>query len=253
MDLAKKINSYLTRLEEINFVKKTPGILHDYEKDYPQFKELEDNYETVRKECEALLAIKEQIHDVQGMAGNDTQGGIHGIQWKSFMFKAGRFIEENCEMCPETARIIKKIPRIKQAFFSILYPNQYIVPHKGYYNGFMRYHMGIIIPDNNEHNKCWLRVHTDPYDNKIYDKASIHKGEAYHWKNGKGIIFNDNYLHDASNETDEIRVVLWIDVVRKYPIWLDWLNRLMLNIAYQTRFAKKIAEEAKIKKGAKAA
>ena len=162
------------------------------------------------------------------------------------MFKAGHFIEENCELCPETAHLLKKIPRIRQAFFSILYPNQYITPHRGYYQGFLRYHLGVIIPDNNEDNKCWIRVNDDLVDNKNYDKSSMDRGKTYHWKNGEGIIFNDNYLHDASNETDEIRVVLWIDVVRKFPFWFDWLNLLLLKIGYQTKAARKVAEEAKV-------
>ncbi|MGB0523357.1 MAG: aspartyl/asparaginyl beta-hydroxylase domain-containing protein [Flammeovirgaceae bacterium] len=242
------INGIYRGFERLGLLKRTPAFLRNYEEEYPYFKELEQNHSIVREECEALLGIKEQLHDVQGMAGTRTVGGIHSIQWKSFMFKAGEFVEENCMLCPETAKILKRIPNIKQAFFSILYPNQYIKSHRGYYYGFMRYHLGVIIPDNNREKKCWLRVHDDIHDNDAFDRSTVTKGEKYFWKNGEGIIFNDNYIHDASNESDEIRVVLWIDVERKLPIWINWFNKLLLKMAYKSKQAKNVFENAKLYK-----
>ncbi|MFY0599728.1 MAG: aspartyl/asparaginyl beta-hydroxylase domain-containing protein [Cyclobacteriaceae bacterium] len=247
MNFQKFVNDIFLNLEKKGLIKKTSGILREYEKEYPFFKELETNYDIIRKECEALLTIKEQLNDMEGVAGKKTQGGIYIAKWKSFMFKSGSFIDENCELCPQTSEILKRVPRIKQAFFSILYPNQHIKPHRGYYQGFMRYHLGVIVPDNNVEKKCWLRVNDDPEDNKKYDKSTMHKGESYHWKNGEGVIFNDNYLHDAANESDEIRVILWLDVYRRLPFWIDWLNILILYIAYRTKRVKAIAEKAKVK------
>lgn len=247
MNALTRINKFFIGLEESGLVKRTPGILTNYKEQYPHFQELESNYEEIRRECEHLLSYDNKLHDVEGMAGQQTIGGIHQARWKSFMFKAGSFIDENCNLCPETARMLKKIPGIKQAFFSIVYPNQYIKPHRGYYYGFLRYHLGVIIPENNQNNRCWLRIHDDPQDNKNYDKTTIGKGRKYYWKNGEGIIFNDNYLHDASNESDEIRVVLWIDVVRKFPFWINWLNLLALSIAYSMKKVKKIEDQAVVK------
>lgn len=239
------VNNFFKGIERLKLIQRTPGIVTDYENEYPEFRELEENHAIIKKECENLLSMKEDINDVQGMAGDNTVGGIHNIEWKSFMFKAGSFIEENCELCPETARMLKKIPGIRQTFFSILYPNQYIKPHRGYYYGFLRYHLGVIIPNNNKDKKCWIRVNEDVIDNRNFDKNSLEKGSKYYWKNGEGVIFNDNYLHDAANETDEIRVIMWIYVERKFPFWLRWINKFFLFVAYQTKSAKKVAENAK--------
>ena len=60
-------------------------------------------------------------------------------------------------------------------------------------------------------------------------------------------MFNDVYLHDAANESKEIRVVLFIDVVRKFHWSIDWFNKLFLFIAYKTKYVKQIAENAKVK------
>lgn len=246
MNPLKAVNNFFRFLEKKGLIERTPAFLRDYESTYPFFKELELNHAIVEKECRNLLEFREQLHNIEGIAGGKTVGGIHNIQWKSFMFKGGSFVEENCQLCPETAAILKRIPRIKQAFFSILYPNQYIRPHRGYYHGFMRYHLGVIIPNNNQDKKCWLRIHDDEVDNDNFDRETIVKGEKYFWENGKGIIFNDNYIHDASNESDEIRVVLWIDVIRNLPAWFDWFNVLLMNIGYRTKKVKKIAENAKV-------
>lgn len=245
-DPLKLVNNFIKWCEKVGITKETGAFLHDYSKDYPEFKILEENYEIIQQECLALLAHKEEITDMDGLGGERTKGGIHAIKWKTFMFKSGDFLEENCAIAPETAKLLKSIPRIKQAFFSILDPNQHIKPHTGYYMGFLRYHLGVVIPENNANHKCWIRINDNPQDNANYDKSKMANGEKYFWKNGKGIMFNDNYLHEAANETNEIRVVLFMDVIRKFPSWLDWLNRLFISIAYQTKEVKQIAKNAKV-------
>ena len=106
--------------------------------------------------------------------------------------------------------------------------------------------MGVIIPNNNANNECWIRINEDFEDNENYDKSTIDKGEKYYWKNGEGIIFNDNYLHEAFNESDQVRVVLFLDVVRRFPWWFDWFNSLLLSLAFRTKQVKKIAKNAEI-------
>ena len=35
------------------------------------------------------------------------------------------------------------MPGVYTAFFSVLEPHQHLVPHWGYYKGFLRYHLGV--------------------------------------------------------------------------------------------------------------
>ena len=197
-----------------------------------------------RDECLALLGIKEQLTDVEALVGPYTAGGIHSIQWKSFVFKSGQFIEENCARCPQTAALLRQIPGVEMAFFSILDPHQYIKPHWGYYKGFLRYHLGVLIPNNNEDQTCFLRVNDDITDNAAQDLTLIEKGEKYYWKNGEGVVFDDTFLHDAANYSDQVRVVLWLDLRRKMPLPLQLLNRLILHIARYDPAVKQILKDA---------
>jgi aspartyl/asparaginyl beta-hydroxylase (cupin superfamily) len=244
--IKRQIGSVFTRGEEKGAIARTPAFDHDYLRDYPSLKVLEDNYPTVRRECLELLGIKEQLTDMSAMGGKYTKEGIHTAKWKTFMFKSGKWVEPNCRRCPGTAALIKQIPEAYTAFFSILEPDQYITPHKGYYKGFLRYHLGVIIPNDNVDSDCWLRVNSDPDAQKKRERHKIAEGETYYWKDGEGILFNDNYTHDAANNSQETRVVLWIDIARKLPFFYHWFNRLCLFFIYREPGVRKIRRIAEV-------
>ena len=71
-------------------------------------------------------------------------------------------------------------------------------------------------------------MNDDLDDNRKHDKDLIERGEKYHWHEGEGIIFDDNYLHDAANESDEVRVVLWLDMRGPMPFYASIFNKLVL-------------------------
>ncbi len=231
----RTINGVYTWFEDHGLMRRNPAFIRDYHRDYPELKVLEDNFAVVAQECLSLLNIKERLTDVRALGAGYTKGGIHLAKWKAFMFKSGDFIEANCDLAPKTAELIRRIPGAYTAFFSVLDPHQEITPHWGYYKGFLRYHLGVRIPHNNRHNECWLRVNDDPAQNALQNKDMIQFGERYYWKNGEGIIFDDNYLHDAANESDEVRVVLWLDLRRKMPFYIMPLNRLCLWLVYRDK------------------
>ena len=69
--------------------------------------------------------------------------------------------------------------------------------HVGYYKGFIRYQLGVIIPKETE--KCYLCVN----------------GEKYNWKEGEDVMFDDTFAHKVYNETEDIRVVVYMDIERE--------------------------------------
>ena len=242
----KTINEIYAWFEDHGLMKRNPAYIREYHRDYPGLKQLEEGHADVQRECLELLNIKDRLTDVRALGAGYTAGGIHLAKWKAFMFKSGDFIEENCRLAPKTAALIRGIPGVYTAFFSVLDPHQEITPHWGYYKGFLRYHLGVRIPYNNENKQCWLRVNSDREQNAMQDKDLIVNGERYYWKNGEGIIFDDNYLHDAANESDEVRVVLWLDLRRKMPFYIMPLNRLCLWLVYRDKSVEKIRRGALI-------
>ena len=242
----KSMNGIYQWFEGIGILERTRAFDHDYHASYPELRLLEDDFEVVREECLALVGKKDQLTDMASMGGAYTKRGIHVIKWKSFLLKQGEFLDGNCALCPETTALLRRIPSVETAFFSVLDPHQYITPHWGYYRGFVRYHLGVLIPNDNANGECYLRVNDDPAVNEARDVARIDEGEVYYWKNGKGIVFDDNYLHDAANDSDQVRVVLWIDLRRKLPFYLDRFNAFCLWLIRNDESMKKIRRNAQV-------
>src|ERR1700761_2814435 len=223
---------------------KLPAFQRDL-REYPELAALARNHAVIRAECEALVHGQVRIPGMEELTSY-TSGGIHQIAWKSFMFKSGEFIEENCALAPRTADLLRGLPGVYTAFFSVLEPHQHIKAHWGYWKGFVRYHLGVIIPNDNADQKCWIRINPDAQQ-AGGDKSQIEQGEKYFWRNGQAVLFDDTFLHEAANESDQVRVVLFLDVARKMPWPLRLLNRMFLGIAHQTDAVKQVRENAKIK------
>jgi len=213
--------------------------------EYPELKLLAENHAVIRSECEALIHGQVRIPGMEELTSY-TSGGIHQIAWKSFMFKSGEFIEENCALAPKTAGLLRGLPGVYTAFFSVLEPHQHIKAHWGYWKGFVRYHLGVILPGNNRDHKCWIRINPDA-QSRDGDRAAIEQGEKYFWHEGEAVLFDDTFLHEAANETDQVRVVLFLDVARKMVWLLALLNRFFLWIAHKDKSVREIRANAKVR------
>jgi beta-hydroxylase len=171
---------------------------------------LESEWRAIRTELNAVLVHKEQIPNLQDVSP-EQRVLADGDAWKSFfLYGYGHWVEQNCTRCPETARLLRKIPGLAMAFFSILAPKAHIPPHRGPYKGLLRYHLGLMIPQPSS--SCRIRV----------------GNEIRSWQEGKSLIFDDSYVHEAWNDSDWHRVVLFVDFVRPLPLPLSLLNRLLI-------------------------
>jgi len=56
----------------------------------------------------------------------------------------------NAQRCPETMRLLGRIPGMKTAFFSILSPHKHIPAHRGAFNGILRLHLALLVPGPRE-------------------------------------------------------------------------------------------------------
>lgn len=229
--------------ERRGLFRKLPAFERDL-REYPELAVLAENFPAIRAECESLIRSRLRMPGMEELTSY-TASGIHQIAWKSFMFKSGKFIEENCVLAPNTAALLRGIPGVYTAFFSVLEPNQHIKAHWGYWKGFVRYHLGVVIPENNRDHKCWIRINPDA-QSRTGDRAAIAQGEKYYWHEGEAVLFDDTFLHEAANESDQVRVVLFLDVARKMVWPLALLNRFFLWIAHQDKSVREIRANAKV-------
>jgi beta-hydroxylase len=180
---------------------------------FPQSVEFEAKWMSIRAEAQQVLHLSnENVWREFISAGEEFWKG-----WNVFTLRLyGIDVEENMARCPILARLLKRYPHIHTAVFSILEPGKVITPHYGPNKGVLRYHLGLIVPnsDNSEReNECYLKVGDD----------------TYYWKEGEGVLFDETYLHSAHNDTDRLRIVLYLDIPRPMPYgWLNELNDWVL-------------------------
>jgi len=177
---------------------------------FPWVASVEAGSQAIRSELDNLLLHRDQIPNFQEIS-EDQNVLTEGDRWKTFFLYAyGHQAEQNCERCPETARLLGGIPGMKTAMFSILAPRKHVPEHRGPYKGVLRYHLGLIIPA--PENSCRIRV----------------ASEVRSWQEGKSLIFDDSHLHEVWNDSDSWRVVLFVDFLRPLLFPLSLLNRIMV-------------------------
>lgn len=178
--------------------------------DFEWVEEIEKNWKVIREELDEVMQYQDDLpsfHEISPDQGSISKGD----DWKTFFLYAYGFAAEgNIKRCPNTNKVLQAIPGMKTAFFSILAPNKQIPPHRGPFKGVLRYHLGLQIPEQAE--ECGIRVDE----------------EVRHWENGKSLIFDDTFDHEAWNNTDEYRVILFVDFERPMKGFAKNLNKFIL-------------------------
>ena len=196
---------------------------------YPWTKGVENQFEIISAELNSILTDYEAIPNFDDLSAEQRRI-IAGRRWKTFMLYAyGARFERNISQCPDTARIVQQIPGMVTAFFSILEPHTTIAPHRGPYNGVLRYHLALRIPVPAD--SCGIRIGQD----------------VYHWQQGQSLIFDDTVIHEAWNNSDEIRIVLFVDFKRRFPFPVNILNNMMIGLIRISPFIASIVD--KVEKG----
>ncbi|MDJ0555515.1 MAG: aspartyl/asparaginyl beta-hydroxylase domain-containing protein [Microcoleaceae cyanobacterium MO_207.B10] len=176
-------------------------------------KELEANWILIRKELDEILKHRDSLPNFQDISPDQADYTSPDDLWKTyFLYGYGLKGEKNCQSCPETTRLIEKVPGMKTAFFSILLPGKHIPEHRGPYKGVIRYLLALKVPEPKE--KCRIRV----------------ADETHHWEEGKSMMFDDSFPHEAWNETDGVRVVLFLDVMRPMRFPASIFNELFMKL-----------------------
>ncbi len=188
---------------------------------FPWVAMLEENFPVIRKELDKVMEFRElipKVYDVQ----RDQYRISSDDKWKVFMLFGWGYVSKTGEwMCPETARIVKRIPGLRSAFFSILDPGAHIPDHRGHVKGLLRGQLAIRVPKEGE--KCFLRV----------------EDQVCHWQEGKLLVFDDTYRHEVQNNTAEERIVLLLHFDRPMNQLGRLTNACLMSVIKKTPFVKK--------------
>jgi aspartyl/asparaginyl beta-hydroxylase (cupin superfamily) len=183
---------------------------------FPWVKELESATGDIVRELKAVQRTTE-IPTFQTISPEQKEI-TQDDRWKTFfLYGLGNRNAENCARCPATEAAVRRIPGMKTAMFSILSPGKKIPPHRGPYNGILRYHLGLMVP---EPGRCAIRV----------------GHETRTWAVGSSLIFDDTYEHEVTNESVYERVVLFVDIARPLRFPMNLVNESMLEAIRRSPF-----------------
>jgi len=181
----------------------------------PELLELDRNYQVIREELMGILSEKQAIpryHELDQMQYNISARVNPDRDWKIYPLNLmGVKPKAYCARCPRTTALLDGIPGLFEAFFSILERGKSIPHHEGPYRGYIRYYLGLIVPEKNPPS---IRV----------------KDQEYTWKEGESVLFDDSWDHEVYNQCDADRVVLIVDIRRPMPQPFDGVNRLVQRI-----------------------
>lgn len=187
---------------------------------FPELAALAGKWEQIRDE---FLAVFEDRADIPSLSkiSPDHRRIAPPEKWKSFFFWAHGYVaRKNCELCPVTAAAIADVPGVVVAFFSIFEPNTHIPAHRGVTKALINVHLGLLVPQGPP--RCEIRV-----DDEI-------RG----WDPGQLLILDETYEHEAWNEHDEPRVVLFLQIKRPMKLRARLLGKLFLSLLRRTSYVQ---------------
>lgn len=189
---------------------------------------LRKNWKVFQEEATNLYKKKNKLINMSQLSKTSFNGiDKEKDQWKVFVIKwYDKSLDNSKKLCPKTTAIIENCPNIHAAMFSILEPGKFIPPHKGPFKGCLRYHLGLKIPKDRKN--CYIKVND----------------EKFYWEEGKSLVFDDTYEHSVYNNTNEHRIILFIDIERPLMYPLNDINSYLTNNGALANFVKEVNNNA---------
>jgi beta-hydroxylase len=161
---------------------------------FPELDVLRAHAATIREEGLALMA-----HSRMKAPDNKDDAGFNSFAkagWKRFYLKwYGDAHPSAQRLCPRTTELLRGIPGVSAAMFATLPPGAVLNPHRDPYAGSLRYHLGLVTPNDDG---CHIVV----------------DGQPYSWRDGEAVIFDETFIHKAENRTGVERLILFCDIAR---------------------------------------
>lgn len=211
------VGSGIQRVMDVNeasldrVVPKPPGTLDT--DDFAWMADVAASWEEMAEEVDALVARGVKLPEVSDVAGFDQ--GNEG-SWSTYtLYTYGTWLETHCARCPRTTEIIRQIPGLQVAGFSVLGPRGHLPRHRGPNRGALRYQVG-------------LRVPGQPGASRIQVGDTLHV-----WSEGASMVFDHSVPHEAWNDSDGDRYVLFTEFVWPLRGPAGHLNRVVQRVFSQ--------------------
>ena len=196
MALGRQLTGFFTFLAPFNvfwyLFSKVPNEPYIDTDEFPELQVLRDNWTIIRDEVK-VLNEQGQLRHGTGVAFSSF---YKDDRWRRFYLTwYGRQYSEAKEYLPQTLKMIEGIPSVNAALITRLNPGKTLRAHRDPFSVSLRYHLGLITPNSD---LCKLTV----------------DGESYSWRDGEDVIFDETFVHDAANESDQERLILFCDIQR---------------------------------------
>jgi aspartate beta-hydroxylase len=178
----------------------TPALL-DTDRYFPNGSRFAASWEQLRDEALTIGGLFDRIPRFHEIMREQTEISANdGRDWRMFVMKAyGHIVDGNLARAPALAAILQNCPEVLSATYSFLAPGLLVPRHRGPFRGILRFHLGLSMPrDAHGHlgNILWI------------------DGIPHLLENGQSLLWDDTYPHELLNMTDQVRVVLLLDVWR---------------------------------------
>jgi aspartate beta-hydroxylase len=168
---------------------------------FPWIEDLESRTPEILRELHSLLPSaqgRERVFTTEELERQNLRGLDVAPSWNGYYFyRHGERRDENATRCPQTSAALEALPlaRVRghapEVLFSVFTPGTHLTAHRGVTNTRLVAHLPLLVPED-----CALRV----------------GGEIHHWQEGRVVVFDDTYEHEAWNRSSRTRVVLIFDL-----------------------------------------
>jgi aspartate beta-hydroxylase len=170
----------------------------------------------IRDEALALSGRMQSIprfHEI--MPAQADISANDGKDWRLFVLKVyGAEVDKNMAACPKLAELVSSTPDVLSASLSFLAPRKHIPRHRGPFRGVLRYQLGLSVP---------LDAQGRPAAVLALNDVEHRVGE------GQQLLWDDTYPHEVWNNSDQMRLVLLLDVRRPHmPFDLRVLSHALI-------------------------
>ncbi|AGK51471.1 MULTISPECIES: aspartyl/asparaginyl beta-hydroxylase domain-containing protein [Burkholderia] len=208
---ARKLRALYDRRLRCDAVLDTAALFPDAARFTRAWRAIRDEALAVSRDLSRIPRFHEIMREQAAISANDAR------DWRMFIMQAyGVRFPQNIERCPTVASIIAASPDVLSASFSFLAPGKHIPPHRGPFRGILRGYLVLSMP---------MRANGTP--------AAVLKidGRDYRLHDGQFLLWDDTFEHEVWNESDDVRIVLLLDIRRRdLPLALALLSGALIRL-----------------------